>query len=244
MKGPRYEERSYRKLTRLNGLTYFSVLEKESDLYIGALEDLSSEAMKSLKRHRGFIENYIRQHEEFLRSYVPVPFDPLAPPIVRDMIEAAHRAGVGPMAAVAGAIAEYVGQDLLRYSSEIIVENGGDIFVATQRPLNIGVFAGTSPWSGKLIIHVEEGEMPLGICTSSATVGPSVSFGTADAVCILSHSATIADAVASAVGNRVKRAADIEKAIQFGQRLSGVKGILIIKGEHIGVWGAIKLKFT
>jgi len=244
VKKPVYLDRSYRKLTRVNGLTYFTVMEKESDLYIAAIRDLSHEALVSLKLHRSHIENYIRLHDDFLYSLVPLPFNPLAPSIVRDMMEAASKAGVGPMAAVAGAIAEYVGRDLLAYSSEVIVENGGDIYAATHRPLEVGIFAGESPLSGKVKILLQETDMPAGICTSSGTVGPSLSFGKADAVCIISSSASLADAAASAVGNRVKNPRDIEGAITFGKNIPGVKGIVIIMGKHMGVWGSVNLKFT
>lgn len=244
MKGHRYRERTYRELIRLNGLTYFSIMEKESDLYIGAHLDLSPEALRSLRYHRGLIENYIRLHDDFLRSFAPIPEDPLAPPIVREMISAAQKAKVGPMAAVAGALAEFVGKDLLNYSSEVIVENGGDLYLKANRPVEVGVFAGRSPLSEKLIIHLEEGDMPAGLCTSSGTVGPSVSFGTADAVCVLSSSATLADAAATAIGNMVKGTHDIERAIEAGKKIPGVKGILIVKGKHLGAWGDLKLKFT
>lgn len=244
MKHLEYRERKYRELTRLNGLTYFSVLEKESDLFIGACRDLSEEALISLRRHRGFIENYIEQHESFLHSFSPVPPDPLAPLIVREMMKAAQTARVGPMASVAGAIAEFVGRDLLKYSDEIIVENGGDIYVNTKRSIDVGVFAGTSPLSQKVIVHLEPQDMPLGICTSSGTVGPSVSFGSADAVCVMARSAALADAAASAVGNVVKRVSDIERAIEIGKKIPQIKGILIVKGKHLGAWGDLKLKFT
>ncbi|MCX7982067.1 MAG: UPF0280 family protein [Syntrophales bacterium] len=239
-----YIERSYRQHTRLNGLTYFSVMEKESDLYIGAHRDLSEEATKILKYYRGLIENYIRQHEDFLRSLIPVPPNPLAPPIIREMIAVSQTVQVGPMAAVAGAIAEFVGKDLLRYSPEIIVENGGDIYLNAQRTIEIGIFAGRSPLSEKLIITVEKKEMPLGVCTSSGTIGPSLSFGTADAVCVLSSSALLADAAATAIGNLVKRPQDINYAIGKGKKIPGIKGIIIIKDQYLGIWGAVNLKFT
>ncbi|MGZ3604978.1 MAG: UPF0280 family protein, partial [Thermodesulfobacteriota bacterium] len=78
-------------------------------------------------------------------------------------------------------------------------------------------------------------------CTSSGTVGPSLSFGKADAVCILSKSAALADAAATAVGNVVKEKKDIELGLEMGKEIAGILGTLIIVEEKMGVWGTIKL---
>jgi len=83
--------------------------------------------------------------------------------------------------------------------------------------------------------------MPIGICTSSATVGHSVSLGRADAVCVLSDSAILADAAATAVGNRVQKDSDIKKALEFGLGIEGVLGVLIIMGDKLGVQGSIEI---
>jgi ApbE superfamily uncharacterized protein (UPF0280 family) len=145
------------------------------------------------------------------------------------------------MAAVAGAMAESVSKDLLKLSKEVIVENGGDIYLATSRERTIGIFAGDSPLSLKIGIVIGPEDSPLGVCTSSGTVGPSLSFGKADAVCILSKSAALADAAATAVGNIVKEKKDIESGLERGKEIEGVLGILIIVGEKMGVWGNVKL---
>ncbi|MDO8957884.1 MAG: UPF0280 family protein, partial [Deltaproteobacteria bacterium] len=123
-----YQERNYRNLLLDQGLISFQVKVKETDLYIRAAQDLQQSAFQSILRYRYQLEKYISQHPEFFRSMVPLATDEFAPPIVKEMIRAAQLAGVGPMAAVAGAMAESVGQDLLQESPEVIVENGGDIF--------------------------------------------------------------------------------------------------------------------
>jgi ApbE superfamily uncharacterized protein (UPF0280 family) len=145
------------------------------------------------------------------------------------------------MAAVAGAMAQFVGRDLLSLTPNVIVENGGDIFLKCKDNINIGIFAGESPLSDRLAIRVGPEEMPVGICTSSATVGPSLSLGRADAVCVRSSSAALADAAATAVGNRVKTKKDIKKALAFGSQIKDVRGILIILGDELGVWGEMEL---
>jgi len=145
------------------------------------------------------------------------------------------------MAAVAGAVAEYVGCDLLKFSENCIIENGGDIFLHSKNRLIVSVYAGESTLSYKVNLIVKPEDTPLGICTSSATVGPSLSFGKADAVCVISQSATLADAAASAIGNRVKSKSDIRKALKFGMTIPDIKGIIIILGPEMGAIGDIEL---
>jgi len=148
------------------------------------------------------------------------------------------------MAAVAGAIAERVGKELLPYSDEVIVENGGDIFLKTSKERSIGVYAGESKFTRKIAFSILPEETPLGVCTSSGTVGHSLSFGYADAVIVFSSSTSLADAAATAIGNRVRMVEDIHEALEFAQSIKGLRGIAIIKGENMGLWGQIRLAAT
>ena len=241
MRKPVYCDRTYRNHVASPGLVSFQVAIRESDLYISAAADLSEIAQSSLYRYRSHIENYINLHPVFKTSLSPVPENFLAPKIVREMISAAVTANVGPMAAVAGAVAEFVGRDLLRHSPEVIVENGGDIYLNCQREIRVGLFAGTSRLSNKLHLIIKPPMMPVGVCTSSGTVGPSFSFGTADAVCVTAKSAALADAAASHIGNRITGKKDIQKALEAGAEISGIHGILIIIDDHMGAWGDIEL---
>jgi uncharacterized protein len=236
-----YLERTYRNHTLNNYLTSYHVTVRETDLFICSDIDLNQSALQAVHRHRTHLEGYIASHPEFLSSLTPLKRDDLAPEIVRDMLNVAHLADVGPMAAVAGAMAQFVGRDLLTITPNVIVENGGDIFLKCKDEIKIGIFAGESPFSNKLAIRVAPEEMPIGICTSSATVGPSLSLGKADAVCVKSSSASLADAAATAVGNRVKTKNDIKKALAYGAQIRDVIGIVIILGDELGVWGDIDL---
>jgi len=236
-----YEERTYRNLVKTDDLVKFEVVVKETDLLIRAERDFSKEARESVLKYRNQLETYITRNPEFQRSLVPLTDDPYAPEIVQQMIRASRLAGVGPMAAVAGAMAEWVSKDLLKLSKEVIVENGGDIYLATSRERTIGIFAGDSPLSLKIGIVISPGDTPLGVCTSSGTVGPSLSFGKADAVCILAKSSALADAVATAVGNIVGEKKDIELGLERGKKIAGVLGMLIIVEEKMGVWGNVRL---
>lgn len=236
-----YEERTYRNLVKTDGLVKFEVIVKETDLLVRAERDLSGETRESVLKYRHQLEAYIEMNPEFQRSLIPLKNDPYGPEIVQEMIRTSQLAHVGPMAAVAGAMAESVSKDLLKFSKEVIVENGGDIYLATSKERIIGVYAGHSPLSLKIGIMIKPEETPLGVCTSSGTVGHSLSFGRADAVCILSKSAALADAAATAVGNIVHEKKDIELGLEKGKEIEGVLGTLIIIGEKMGVWGNIKL---
>jgi ApbE superfamily uncharacterized protein (UPF0280 family) len=236
-----YLERTYRCNILKNNLQSYQITVRETDLFISSDIELKQAALQSVHHHRAHLEAYIAVHPEFLGALRPLRNDDLAPDIVRDMLKAAQLAGVGPMAAVAGAMAQHVGQDLLRLTPNVIVENGGDIFLKSNEELKIGIFAGESPLSQKLAIRIRPEETPTGVCTSSATVGPSLSFGKADAVCVKSGSVALADAAATAIGNRVKTKNDIKKALAFGSQIRDVLGIIIIIGDELGAWGNMEL---
>ncbi|KPK19447.1 MAG: thiamine biosynthesis protein ApbE [Dehalococcoidia bacterium SG8_51_3] len=239
-----YQPRTYRHWVKGDDLVDFRVAVKETDLYLRAASDLHRKAHRLVLKHREGIEKYIARHPDFLTSLEPLDVEADAPKIVRAMADAARLCGVGSMAAVAGAIAEYVGKELLEFSPEIIVENGGDIYLKSRCRRTIGVFAGGSPLTGKLGLQIEPQDTPLGICTSSGTVGHSLSFGKADAVIVLAGSATLADAAATAIGNRVSDVNDIEKGIELAQGIGQLQGVVIIKDDRLGVWGDIKLVAT
>lgn len=236
-----YEPRTYRHWVRDKELVCFNVVVKETDLHIYALSNLHQRALELVIKYRSQLELYTTRYPAFLTSLEPVAARSDAPQIVRLMCEAGYKAGVGPMASVAGAVAEFVGKELLPFSPEIIVENGGDIFMKSSKKRYIGIYAGKSPLTGKIGLEIEGRYEPYGICTSSGTVGHSLSFGKADAAIVLSRSAILADAVATAVGNLVAEPDDIPDAIKFAKDIAGITGVVIIIGEKLGAWGDIKI---
>lgn len=235
------EPRFYRQLVRPDHLVSFSVTIAESDLYISAEKDLTKEARQVLLASRRSIERYAAGDPAFLSSLSPVDVPADAPPLVQTMANAARQADVGPMAAVAGAIAEEVGRQLLRHTSEVLVENGGDIFLRSLTPRRISIYAGSSPFSLKVGLEVPPCPTGLGICTSAATVGHSLSFGQADAVVILAPDAALADAWATAIGNLVNTHDDIEPALNRLSTAEQVLGAVIIVGDALGAWGDVRL---
>ncbi|CAN2039061.1 Thiamine biosynthesis protein ApbE [Candidatus Magnetomoraceae bacterium gMMP-15] len=236
-----YKDRFYRNLTSAENLTGFRAVVKETDLLIYAERPLEKQAVDLIFEQRGYVESYIKHQPEFAASLVPLPEISPSPFIIKNMMRAGQNAGVGPMASIAGAIAEQVGQGLLKFSREVIVENGGDVFIKKNFPFVAGVFAGKSPLSNRVGLRIHPDKKSLAICTSSGTVGHSLSMGQADAVTVKSDSCALADAAATAIGNMVKKAVDIEKAIEFAKTIHGISGLLIIIGDKMGMWGDLEL---
>lgn len=237
-----YKPRNYRRLMNPEGLVSFEVVEAETDLAISADRDLSPVARQAVINFRRDIENYIKKDPRFFSSLEPIDVAGDSPAIVKAMAEAAKKAGVGPMAAVAGAVAEFAGTELLKYSKQVIIENGGDIFMHSLTPRRVGVYAGEdSPFKGKLAVRIDNAGKNIGICTSSGTVSHSLSFGKADAALVIAHDAALADAAATAVGNIVKNKTDVEKGIDLARSIPGIKGVLIVIEDKMGSWGEIEL---
>jgi ApbE superfamily uncharacterized protein (UPF0280 family) len=236
-----YQERTYRNYVKAENLIKFEIIDKETDLLILAEKHLYDKAFAYVLKYRAEIERYIESDPNFAKTYSPHRIRHNAPQIVKEMAAAARKAKVGPMAAVAGAIAEFAGRDLLAFTNEIIVENGGDIFLKINQPRKVGVFAGSSPFSEKIAIEIEPREEPFSVCASSGTVGHSFSFGKADAVIAIAKSATLADAAATAIGNVVKEISDIDRGLKFAKKIRGLDGVLIIKDDQMGALGKVKI---
>lgn len=236
-----YVERTYRAPEGKAGRVAFHAAVETTDLYGLADRDLSAEALAAARRVRAEIEEHIRRVPEFSTSLRPLgPPAGALPDVVARMYAASGAAGVGPMAAVAGAVAQAVGRELRQWSREVLVENGGDLYLDLAEEATVGLFAGTSPFSGRLGLRVEAGRTPLGVCTSSATVGPSLSFGCADAATVVAPDAALADAVATGLGNRVRVAADLESAVAWALAVPGVTGAVAILGDRLAAAGEVE----
>lgn len=241
-----YVNRTYRLLHRQDDLVFFQVLIKETDLDIGVprhslTKELLDGARQEVISVRAQLEQYILSDEKFLNTLEPYQTQPGAPAIALSMALAGQAAGTGPMAAVAGAVAQHVGEYLARRTREVIVENGGDIFIRTERVRRIGIFAGPSPFTNRLALEIEPHRTPLGICTSSGTVGHSLSMGCADAMVVLAPSAALADTVATAAGNLIQGESDLQQAVDFAMGIKSVTGALAIKDDKLAAAGNIKL---
>jgi hypothetical protein len=236
-----YEERFYRRISQPAELVCYEVKHRETDLFCCTSCDLGPFIKERVLFYRNQLEEYIRLKPFFQESLVPVPKDRLAPSIIREMIEASAVIGVGPMATVAGAVAEFTGRDIMSLTEDFIIENGGDIYLRASAERTIQVHAGVSPFSERIGIKIHPGPKPRGVCTSSGTVGHSLSFGNTDAVCVLGRSCLFADGLATYLGNIVKKKDDIADAVEQGQQFPGITGILIILGDQFAAWGDLDI---
>lgn len=235
-----FEPRTYRASVAGEGLVPFIVRVAETDLQILARSDLTTLAERSVRDARADLESYLAAHPRFGESYVPVDADPGAPAIVRAMADAASASGVGPMAAVAGAFAEHVARELHAHSDEVIVENGGDVYLIGATERVVALWAGTEGVSG-VGIKLPARALPRAVATSSGTIGPSLSFGTADTATVVAPSGALADAVASVVGNRVRSAEDLARAVEAGLAVPGVSGVVVSVAGALAAGGDVEL---
>ncbi|MFH1577792.1 MAG: UPF0280 family protein [Candidatus Omnitrophota bacterium] len=238
-------ERFYREWTSAEGFIKTDIAVRETDLAI--LTDKPFEKVwfrQKIIDLRRDIQDYAAKDKRFLSALLPIAVESGAPDIIKQMAGAAKAANVGPMAAVAGAVAQLLAADLLSAGCEqVIIENGGDVFLTKQKKDRlVGIFAGKSKFSGKLRLLVAPDQTPCGICTSSATFGHSLSFGKADSAVIKAKDAALADAVATAACNLVKTSADLEKAVKFARGIPGISGALIILDDKFASGGEIEIK--
>jgi hypothetical protein len=236
-----YEERFYRRISKPSELACYEVQYKETDVFCCTESDLSSFIKERVLFYRNQLEEYIRIRPSFQDSLLPIKDDRFAPAIVSEMIRACTLVGVGPMATVAGAIAEFVGRDIMPLTGDFIIENGGDIYLRTSAERTIQIHAGSSPFSERIGIRLQPAPDARGVCTSSGTVGHSLSLGKTDAVCVVGSSSLFADGLATYLGNIVKKKDDIAAAVEKGQRFPGITGILIILGDQLGAWGDLDI---
>ncbi len=236
----------YRRLINTSDLERFELIVEETNLFVlfsgsSSVESLKDVARSSTLNCRKVIKNYIRTNPSFQKSYAPVKVEKEAPLIIRKMAKVSSLVNVGPMATVAGITAEFVARDLLKFSKEVIVENGGDIFLKSNKKRKVAIYAGDSPFSGKIALGINPADTPVGICSSSGRFGHSFSFGKADVALAVAKPAALADASATAIGNLVQTRADLHKGIKFAKKIPGLLGAIIIKEDKIVIWGKIKI---
>ena len=238
-----YSHRFYRDIIHTGDGATFRIREGESDLWVHTDAQREEIARRALLESREMLMDYIEIHPVFKTSLTPISARHPCPNPIDVMIRRSRTVGVGPMAGVAGMVARYVGEALVSDgASHVLVENGGDIFIYRPHfPTTIGLFAGQSPLSLKIGIKIPPYPGPIGVATSSGTVGPSLSFGKADAVCVLSHDAILADTTATAVANRIQAPEDMEKALSWGASIKEITGIIAIVQSALAAWGAVEL---
>jgi hypothetical protein len=187
---------------------------------------------------RSQIEDKIAQDPYFAITYEPYAASPDDGIVVKKMCSSSFPASVGPMAAVAGAVAEYAVMKMRDAGAEYaIVDNGGDIALICDRDIYIGMYAGTE--HERLSLRIPPTNDILGICSSSASVGPSVSFGRSDISTVISDDVSLADACATALGNLIKGRKGMEEHLETICEIDGIIGCLAYCDGMIGMCGDV-----
>ncbi|MBO4560866.1 MAG: UPF0280 family protein [Bacteroidaceae bacterium] len=244
-----YRERSYRSRFSDDERRWFCVKFLESDLWIGVDSGSYSASMEAdtyamLVDVRRKMDAYLLMDPAYKEALTPYDAGIEAPDILKDMSKVSHKTGIGPMSAVAGAVALKIA-DFIKSQfgvKEVIVENGGDIFAHVHSDMDIAVFAGQSPLSEKIGLHIPAGSFPLGICTSSGTVGPSLSLGRADAVMIVCKDVMLADSYATAMANRIRTVNDLQPVIDRITNTPDILGAIAVKDDRMAICGQFELR--
>lgn len=244
-----YQPRTYRTDMQADRLKYFSVVMEETDLRVGVgygewndsiptrIGELTLELRQTLK-------SWIVIQPAFLHSHKPLSISEKAPPLVQLMVESTKKANVGPMAAVAGTFAKLIGERICEefQLSNLIIENGGDIWLKSSEPVIVRIDAGNSSLTGLIGIEIQANQTPCGICTSSGTTGHSFSYGKADSVSVVSGCASLADAWATALCNQIQTSEDLIKVVPLQTLSAEIQGVVSILKESVAASGNITLK--
>jgi len=191
-------------------------------------------------RQRRILEEYIALHPDFRQSLEPLELLAGAPEVAQSMAHAAKLVGVGPMAAVAGAMAQFAGQSALDAGvQEVIVDNGGDIYIYAVEPVIIGLKTGTADLGDRLAFSLQADDTPISICSSSGMMGHSMSLGECDLATVVAKDAALADAAATKAANLVRGADDIDSALENISVIRGVDGVMIVKAARVGMAGKL-----
>ncbi|MGA2775570.1 MAG: UPF0280 family protein [Candidatus Omnitrophota bacterium] len=242
MKTGRYKKNFYRGWVKAEDLRLTQIIDKDMELQI--LTNKKTDEVfirKKMWQYRMDIENYIERDRAFLVSLKPIMAAKDAPLIIKNIAQESKKANTTAMSAVAGAIAESLGHELLEAGfKDVVVENAGSIFLKTTRSIGIGIYAGKAKLWNKLKLKIKPKDTPLGIATFSGTLTQSLNFGCADSVIVLSKSTLLASSVATAVANRVNSKEDLQKALDFAKDIKGVIAVIIVLKNNLVSWGKVE----
>ncbi len=242
-------QRHYRNMytPRKNEQTFQIVLE-ESDIMVTAEKNLASPMLKTLHNLRADIKAWLHLYPEFRTSLVPLPMPEGAiPSVIKRMYAGSAKAHVGPFAAVAGTIAHMLAEEYAPISPNIIVENGGDVYMFSHTERRVALLANpvqtpqNSHAMPSLGLLLKAQDFPLALCASSATIGHSLSLGQGELAAVLAKDGAFADAMATALGNGLKNPQNIETVLNTAKQYSEIHGVFLQCGEAIGIWGDLEL---
>jgi len=231
----------YRSKVKSREKYKWKVVYKYSDILISSDSYIKDRVEKPLREIYKLLEFCIEKDPSFLKSLSPVRIKSYFPEIIKKMCEKSAIFNVGPMATVAGAVCEYLAANLNKYCSQLIIENGGDVYIKSKRDINVGVYLKNKYFKDRINLKIKRGNTPYGLCSSSGSFGHSLSLGKSDLVVVLAESTISADGAATAVANSISSHADISKAINHYKKVNDIEGILIVKDSKIGLWGSLEL---
>jgi len=244
-----FEARTYRNSLSRERFQSFAIQQETADLWIGVdpnsfQDDMADVAVAALRSALDELNAYGTANPLFKKSLKPCSVQDDAPAMIRHLAAAGEKAGVGPMAAVGGLLSETIGRALLENFSigELVVENGGNLFVKLQDPLVLSIFAGESPLSGMAGMEVLPEQTPLGVCTFTQADKSPMDYGKADAVMIACGDAVLADALTSGFGNRIKKPADVENVLNRTENVPEILAAVLVCDDQIGIRGEFELK--
>ena len=195
---------------------------------------------ETIVQERKNIEKFILLHPAFASALKPIRLLPEAPPIVQKMAKASKVTGLGPMASVAGTLAQYGVEAAMKAGcTDVLVENGGDMYIASSSPVTIGIYAGKNSIGAQLAFHILPEDLPLSICSSSSEMGHSLSFGNCELATVVAKEAALADSAATLVCNSISKQEDVAQVLDDVGRIEGIQGILVVKDNNVGLWGTL-----
>jgi len=231
----------YRNRITATDLVRCRIVVKETDLLVLSRTDIGDLVRDIVLTERDRLERYLSANPAFRDSLWPLHVPDTAPTIVRSMASAGLVAGVGPMAAVAGAVCDAVAAGVGDGEADLLLENGGDLYIATTRERIVGIFAGDRGDGAAFGLRVAPDRTPIGMCTSSGRLGHSLSLGDAAAATVVSRSCALADAAATAVGNRVRGVHGVREGLAAARDIPGVLGAVVIRDGQLGAWGEVEI---
>lgn len=231
----------YRNKVKSRNRYNWRILYKYSDILVSSDKDVEDRLKKLVKEVYSVLESHIKEDPSFQKSLSPVRSKPQYHPLIKKMCDKSAVFNVGPMATVAGAVCDFMAYGLDGLCRCLIIENGGDVFLKSDRDINMGVYLKNKHFADKLYLRVKRDDMPCGLCSSSGSFGHSLSMGKSDLVTVLAESTISADGAATSAANSINSSEDISKAINIYKNIKDIRGILIVKDDKLGIWGNIEL---
>jgi ApbE superfamily uncharacterized protein (UPF0280 family) len=238
---PDTDRNIYRNNVKTGGKYHWKITYQYSDLLLSSDKNIAGLIEKPLKDIYRYLNKCFKEDPVFLRSLSPVRINPGYPEIIKKMCLLSAEFNVGPMAAVAGTVNEFLAERINKYCGNLIIENGGDLYLRSKNDRILGIYVKNKYFKDSISIRIKAANMPCGVCASSGTFGHSLSLGKCDLAVVMSKSAITADAAATAVANSISCKDDILASIEHFRNCRGIDGLLLIKEDQIGLWGNIEL---